>query len=715
MDSSFDGVVLDPAKCSKLSIDEKRELIYEISNWSHDASKMLQSWSRQEILQILCAEMGIERKYTGLTKLKIIEHLLNIVSRKNSGRRDNHQVLEQQSSPMAAQRTPKRSRKPDHTSWLPVSASGLSMSYGDSDLATGIYCKNSACKARLSRGDVFCKRCSCCICHKFDDNKDPSLWLTCSSEPPFQGHSCNMSCHLECFLSHEESGTANSRHGAEIDGIFYCVSCGKANGFLSCWRKQLMIAKETRRVDILCYRLSLCQKLLSGRKLYQKLSEMVDEAVKKLGEEVGPFTGLPVKIGRGIVNRLSSGQEVQRLCGSAVEALDSMAYDMKLHQLPDDVIQDCKMSSRNMIRFEDICARSVTVVLGPDSRPLGNNVSYTFWHYKAYDGVESTEPTCTLFPPESRIWVSGLDPATEYVFKVVSSGSAKESRTCEARITTSSSEDEAADANCPKAERGQSPATNCSTLSNPSVGDETCNVTPCSGLNKNRADSHFGYCNNAGNVVSSNLSAGPTGQDEDRTFASDVDHAVRKVCTADQSDAVKLEDKRASEGRSGEATGMDNGSMIPSRPLTFVVPEALERPGKNVQSNPNAGDLENGYGKGDRPQERILAEQRSGEDRNEEHAGHKNDTSNEDFERYVKVIRWLECDGLIEKSFRQKFLTWYSIRATPQERRVVKVFVDTFSSDLNSLAEQLIDTFEEIVSSKRASVVRSGFCTKLGN
>lgn len=49
--------------------------------------------------------------------------------------------------------------------------------------------------------------------------------------------------------------------------------------------------------------------------------------MSKLEEDVGPLTGLPVKKARGIVNRLSSGLEIQKLCASAVECLDSMLSD----------------------------------------------------------------------------------------------------------------------------------------------------------------------------------------------------------------------------------------------------------------------------------------------------------------------------------------------------------------------------------------------------
>jgi len=94
-----------------------------------------------------------------------------------------------------------------------------------------------------------------------------------------------------------------------------------------------MIARDTRRVDILCYRLSLSQKLLAGSKKYRELSELVDEAVKQLEAEVGTLAGVSARtIGRGIVNRLSSGRRVQKLCASAVASFDSMVSCTVVHQ-----------------------------------------------------------------------------------------------------------------------------------------------------------------------------------------------------------------------------------------------------------------------------------------------------------------------------------------------------------------------------------------------
>ncbi|CAO2841762.1 unnamed protein product [Amaranthus hypochondriacus] len=613
MDSSFQGAVLDPVKCSKLSMEERREIVYELAKWSHGAPEMLQTWSRQDILQILCSEMGKERKYTGLTKLKIIEHLLKVVSEKISV---NHEMIVESSSPSIDHKGPKNPRKPDNPSHLYASVTNISICSREIESDTAIYCKNSACKARLSMEDKFCKRCTCCICLKYDDNKDPSLWLTCSSEPPFFGDSCNLSCHLECAIKHERSGIARNGTVAQLDGSFYCISCGKMNDLMSCWRKQLLIAKDTRRVDILCYRIFISKKLLAGTKKYQKPSDAVDDAIKLLEEEVGTLTGVPVKNGRGIVNRLSSGQEVQRLCTYAVDLFESMHHQTPLHPAS-------RTMAPSIIEVEPVNATSTT------------NICSDVMNYS------------TL-------------------------------------------------------ERIQSPATNCSTLSNPSsVEDETNNIAPCSELNVNKPDICF---------------------NDPTHCASDEENATGKFVSSDQSDATKADLKQSLDGQSGDGMSTDNESndqpeksntpcvgietslpITPSKQESSKDGTTKKSPTKSHRKAQNDGMEEVNCRRS--LKKRIL------EKEIEECDG--DCPSDRDLEYYVKVIRRLEHEGYIEKSFRQMFLTWYSIRATPQESRIVKVFVETFIDDPASLSEQLQDTFEEIISSKRFSVVPPGFCLKL--
>ncbi|KAJ7979450.1 VIN3-like protein 2 [Quillaja saponaria] len=737
MDSSLEGVALDLSKCSKLSMEEKRVLVYEISKWPHDASEKLQSWSRQEILQILCAEMGKERKYTGLTKLKIIEHLLKIVSEKKSGVHETTPDFEQQSSSALGQKSTKRQRKIENPSRLPVLANNLSVNNGDSEVgsSSSIYCKNSACKATLSREDVFCKRCSCCICHQYDDNKDPSLWLICSSEPPFINDSCGLSCHLECALKHESTGIAKDGRHPKLDGSFYCVACGKVNDLLGCWRKQMMMAKDTRRVDILCYRLSLSQKLLLGTEKHQKLHEIVLEAVMKLEPEVGPLTGSPVKVGRGIVNRLSSGPEVQKLCAFAVESLDSFLYKKTLHQSPNPNIKD-SYSVSPKVRFEDVHATSLTVILGTEDVSEAS-IGYTLWHRKARNADYPVEPTCTLILPNTRVTIRGLSPATKYSVKVVSFNNSRKMGMCEVHVSTECGEEEVP--NCSVIERSQSPATNCSTLTYPSsVEDETNNSNPYSDLSliDNRADNYHTCCKETDKLAATNLSndarncasigEGRTPSDSDSL--SDKDHTIGTVGSKPDSDLLKVESSHSPECHIIEDMSTDDGSNSPA--LTGMVrvpflasseaglpitPSKLEilkdGLGRNGRSKSNSIDHENGIGKRERPQDGSASKKRCADRQDDDQD--TNGLSDRDFEYYVKVIRWLECEGHIEKSFRQKFLTWYSLRATPQEVRIVKVFVDTFLEDPTSLAEQLVDTFSECISCKRTSSVPSGFCMKL--
>ncbi|KAE9462419.1 hypothetical protein C3L33_05657, partial [Rhododendron williamsianum] len=618
-----------------LSMEEKRELVYELSKWSHGAPEMLQSWSRQEILQILCAEMGKERKYTGLTKLKIIEHLLRVVAEKKSQGNGTAENPDPQCSPSVEQRASKRQRKTDQPSRLPVAVNSIVVDSSESDTISTIYCKNSACKAKLSQKDVFCKRCSCCICSQYDDNKDPSLWLTCSSEPPYPGDACGMSCHLECALRHKKSGIAKDG----MDGSFSCVACGKLNDLLGCWRKQLITAKETRRVDILCYRVSLSQKLLVGTKYYQNLYELVDGAVKKLEEDVGPLTGLPVKNARGIVNRLSSGPNVQRLCALAVESLDSMLSKALRYVSSNYQNQESNLIASNIIQFGEVCTSSVTLILGSKAPALGNVGGYTLWHRKVEDGDFPEEPTCTLFTPNMRFLLSGLSPATEYVVKVVCFNSTKELGKCEVPFRT----------------------------------DENTTVVLCSNETQKREDTSFTYCKdkNTEKTASANLS-------NDINLGDPASSLMRK----EQKGELILYGMCCAVGGYSEAD-------LPITPCKLENNKDVARNGRLKPSN-------------------KVSDNVSG--REEEHSGN----SNRDFEYYVKVIRWLECEGHIETAFRQKFLTWYSLRATPQEMRVVKVFVDTLIDDPVSLAGQLVDSFSETISSKRSSDCHLGFARSFG-
>ncbi|CAH8355692.1 unnamed protein product [Eruca vesicaria subsp. sativa] len=612
-----------------MSVEEKIHLVYELSTQPHLATEVLQAWSRKDILQILCAELGKERKYTGLTKVKLIETLVTIVSKKTS---EDHDGNKRGSDSFL--RNSKRPRKVDNPSRYVVTT-----------VNTVIYCNNLACRAKLRHEDSFCRRCSCCICCKFDENKDPSLWLTCSSDPPFESDSCGFSCHLECAFKSDKSGLTKDKKGEEC--CFYCVSCGKPNSLLECWKKQLTIAKETRRVDVLCYRLLLVQKLIKDSTKFPNVSELVDKAVKSLEADVGPLSGLPMKMGRGIVNRLESGPDVQKLCSSALESLQPLetppheASALPSYGLSNEVSANKATTVPAKIRFEDVNATSLTIILASNEvTSPANIVHYSIWHRKVIEKEYQEKSTCTLFTPNARFVVSGLAPASEYCFKVVSYSGTRELGVDEINVLTRSPE-----------ERSESPLTNCSTLSsNPSSVESESYIAPQNLLQNNKQDS---------NIVQTEKNV-----EGISVLLEWFQEAVPVTTTKNSSDAsLPITPFRSDQTKNRQA-----------------------RNGKPVKKNGDHHSANGGTESG--------------------------------FKHCVSVIRQLESLGHIEKEFRQKFLTWYGLRATPQEIRVVKMFIDTFNDDPMDLAEQLLYTFNEHVLAKRSAigasaVVKSGFCMKL--
>ncbi|XP_073278227.1 uncharacterized protein [Primulina huaijiensis] len=69
----------------------------------------------------------------------------------------------------------------------------------------------------------------------------------------------------------------------------------------------------------------------------------------------------------------------------------------------------------------------------------------------------------------------------------------------------------------------------------------------------------------------------------------------------------------------------------------------------------------------------------------------------DDLQDVVKVVRKLEIEGHISRTFRLKFLTWYGLHSTATECDVVHTFIQTLNDDLSCLAGQLIDSFSGII------------------
>ncbi|KAJ6698770.1 VIN3-LIKE PROTEIN 2-RELATED, partial [Salix purpurea] len=147
-----------------------------------------------------------------------------------------------------------------------------------------------------------------------------------------------------------------------------------------------------------------------------------------------------------------------------------------------------------------------------------------------------------------------------------------------------------------------------------------------------------------------------------------------------------LDKKRLTEGQIIEESITDNGSDTPVQTAMECMPFASnseaslpitpcklemhkDGQGRNGRFKSSNKAVVNGSEKGEEPQDGSTSKKRNG-----------------------------------AKARRGVYGKW----ATEQEVRVVKTFVDTFIEDPASLAEQIMDTFSECISSRRSSVVPSG-------
>ncbi|WCJ29750.1 VIN3-like protein 1 [Euphorbia peplus] len=684
---------------------------------SDDASRspeliqeFLKSGPKKELLRT-CFDK--EKKHTASSKSKGTESMKS--GNKTIKKQESKKPF---SSPINQAPSKKQQRKGENPMRL-VPASEQSSGFGCS---SSWICKNSACRAVLSIDDTFCKRCSCCICHLFDDNKDPSLWLVCSSETD-QGDSCGLSCHIDCALQHEKVGVVDLGQLMQLDGSYCCASCGKVSGILGCWKKQLIIAKEARRVDVLCYRISLSYRLLDGTSRFKELHQIVIDAKAKLETEVGPVNGGSSKMARGIVSRLPIAAEVQTLCSLAINKADEWLASIS-NANPDR--REDSLPSACRFLFEDVTSSSVVIILIELATASSDDIKgYKLWYCKSREETHPKEPICVFTRSQRRILISNLQPCTEYTFRIVSYTEAGDFGHSEAKCFTKSVEIIHKNSDSSVATNGKK----ANSLSGGGTSGSKRESKTSSGFKVRELGKilHLAWAQEHGS---------PEG------FCS-VD--TEKCCGA--SKITMPEDHLPSV-----SNGLDlNIVSVPDLNEELTPPFSSSRDEDNgctlehVEADDDAASHEikkNGlarsHGSGDSqtwtdgPSGEVPAVDSRTELGRKRAAAHSNDeihdcdstlisgspfrVSNgsgcldENFEYCVKIIRWLECEGYVSQEFRLKLLTWFSLRSTEQERRVVNTFIQTLIDDPSSLAGQLVDSFSDIVSSKRP---RNSFCSKL--
>ncbi|XP_021275900.1 VIN3-like protein 1 isoform X2 [Herrania umbratica] len=587
-------------------------------------------------------------------------------------------------------------------------------------------CKNSACRAVLSIDDTFCKRCSCCICHLFDDNKDPSLWLVCTSESG-EGDYCGLSCHIECALQRDKVGVVDLGQLMQLDGSYCCASCGKVSGILGCWKKQLSIAKDARRLDVLCYRIYLSYRLLDKTSRFKELHEFVRDGKAKLEKEVGPVNGVHAKMARGIVSRLSVAGDIQKLCSLAIEKADEWLATMS------NTSPKCQDSRPAACRFlfEEVTSSSVVIILIELSTASPDDIKgYKLWYFKSRDETHTKEPISVFPSTQRRILISNLQPCTEYTFRIVSYTEAGDLGHSEAKCFTKSVElihknpNPAAVMNQRK-ENTHIEGSSLGSKELPALGSSGFKVRDLGKILRlawaQEQGCFEGFCSaDVEKCCGASKIIMPETQEDDRmpSVSRGLDLNVVSVPDLNEELTPPFESSRDE----------DNGCC--------TLEQAMEADDDAASHEIEKNGLARSHGSGDStwtngPTGEVpavdshteLCRKRVENSHEETHdcdstlingspfrISNDSGSLDENFESCVKIIRCLECEGHINQEFRLKLLTWFSLRSTEQERRVVNTFIQTLIDDPSSLAGQLVDSFSDIISSKRP---RNGFCSKL--
>jgi len=390
------------------------------------------------------------------------------------------------------------------------------------------------------------------------------------------------------------------------------------------------------------------------------------------------------KMARGIVGRLPVAADVQKLCSLAMEKADdwlrsnSQAETKQIDTLP----TACRF------RFEDITVSSLVIVLKETaSSPYHAIKGYKLWYWNSREPPSTGEPA--IFPKDQRrILISNLHPCTEYAFRIISFTEDGELGHSESKCFTRSVE---------------------IIHKNIEHRAEGCSSTAKRDVKSRNGRSSGFMVRQLGKVLRKAWAEEDGCPDE---FCKDE---IEDSC--DQSDSLIL-DKDQVAHVSRKVTS------VPDLNAEVVMPTECLRNENGFSSGRNGLRKLNGcVGEApamesrseSRKQTSDLEQETCAEDGNlvigsQRHFSRRLGQLDDNYEYCVKIIRWLECGGHIEEDFRMRFLTWFSLRSTEQERRVVFTFIRTLLDEPSSLAGQLLDSFEEIVASKRA---RTGFCTKL--
>lgn len=386
--------------------------------------------------------------------------------------------------------------------------------------------------------------------------------------------------------------------------------------------------------------------------------------------------------------------------------------------------------------FEEVTSSSVVFILIELSKASSDDIKgYKLWYYKSRDETHSKEPNCVFPRTQRKILISNLQACTEYTFRIISYTETGDLGHSEAKCFTKSVEILNKNPNSPAAKTGKKE--NALVERSPS-GKRESKSTMAAGSSSEFKVRDLGKILHLAWAQEQGYLEGFSSADIEKYYAA--------------SKVVKPE--TVQEERLPPVTReLDlNVVSVPDLNEELTPPFESSRDednGCSLQQNVEADDdaashdiVKNGlarsHGSGDSQtwthgqtgdvsavdSRTEFCRKRAAAHTIEEahdcdstlingspfHISDGTCSLDENFEYCVKTIRNLECEGHITQEFRLKLLTWFSLRSTEQERRVVNTFIQAMNDDPSSLAGQLVDSFSDIISSKRP---RNGFCSKL--
>lgn len=379
--------------------------------------------------------------------------------------------------------------------------------------------------------------------------------------------------------------------------------------------------------------------------------------------------------------------------------------------------------------FEEITASSATLILLETSNVSFNDIKgYKLWYCNTREETFTKDPVCVFPKTQRRILISDLKPCTEYTVQIVPFTDAGDLGHLEAKCFTKSVEitdkkpnsascmnhDEKVVNGCCTSTKNEVPKTATAdgssgfkvrglgkVLDLASAEEQgrlegSCSaaaIDDCCGTRVARPEALEDRLPSAPHALDLNVSSVPDLNEEiNLAFESSKDE--NNGCALEPT--VEADDDAASHGTDKKDLGRPHGSGD-SQTCTNGLTRDLSAfdSGKKILTSTN-----------DEPHDSdstLINGSPLG-------IPNASGSLDENFEYCVKIIRWLEREGHIDKEFRLRLLTWFSLRSTEQERRVVNTFIETLIDDPSSLAGQLVDSFSETISRKRQ---RNGFCGKL--